>query len=82
MLFFKLFEGLIGGHVFKNVGERCTPKNHCPVSLLSAIGKVFGKLVLVNNRLFDHQEKCALFCDFQYDFKSCRSNCRLSDSCI
>ena len=27
----------------------------------------------VNNRLFDHQEKCALFCDFQYGFKSCRS---------
>ena len=27
--------------VFKNVGERSTAKNYCPVSLLSEISKVF-----------------------------------------
>ena len=31
--------------VFTNVGERSTPKNYCPVSLLSVVNKVFGKLV-------------------------------------
>ena len=39
--------------VFKNVGERSTAKNSCPVS------KVFEKLV--NNRIVDHLEKCGLF---------------------
>ena len=31
--------------VFKNVGERSTATNHCPVSLLSAVSKVFEKHV-------------------------------------
>ena len=30
--------------VFKNVGERSTAKNFCPVSLLSVVRKVFEKL--------------------------------------
>ena len=30
--------------VFKNVGERSTAKNYGPVSLLSVVSKVFGKL--------------------------------------
>ena len=30
--------------VFKNVGERSTSKNYCPVSLLSAVSKVFENL--------------------------------------
>ena len=30
--------------VFKNVGERSTAKNYCPVSLLSVVSKVFEKL--------------------------------------
>ena len=51
--------------VFKNVGERSTAKNYCPVSLLSVVSKVFEKLV--NNRIVDHLEKCGLFSDFQYD---------------
>ena len=38
--------------VFKNVGERCTAKNYCPVSLLSVVSKIFEKLV--NNRIVDH----------------------------
>ena len=54
--------------VFKNVRERSTAKNYCPVSLLSVVSKVFEKLV--NNRIVDHLEKCVLFSDFQYGFKS------------
>ena len=54
--------------VFKNVGERSTAKNYHPVSLLSVVSKVFGKLV--NNRIVDHLEKCGLFSDFQYGFRS------------
>ena len=58
-------------HVFKNVGELSTAKNYRPVSLLSMVSKVFEKLV--NSRLVDHLEKCGLFCDFQYGFRSSRS---------
>ena len=57
--------------VFKNVGERSTAKNYRPVSLLSAVSKVFEKLV--NNRIVNHLEKCGLFSDFQYGFRSSRS---------
>ena len=57
--------------VFKNVGERSTAKNYCPVSLLSVVSKVFEKSV--NNRIVDHLEKCDLFPDFQYGFRSSRS---------
>ena len=45
--------------VFKNVGERSTAKNYCPVSLLSVVNKVFEELV--NNRIVDHLEKCGVF---------------------
>ena len=61
--------------VFKNVGERSTAKNYSPVSLLSVVSKVFEKLV--NNRMVDHQEKCGLFSDFQYGFRSSRSTADL-----
>ena len=54
--------------VFKNVGEMSTYKNYLPVSLLSVVCKVFEKLV--NNRIVDHLEKCGLFSDFQYGFRS------------
>ena len=54
--------------VFKNVGERSTAKNYRPVSLLSVVSKVFEKLV--NNRIVNHLEKCGLFSDFQYGFRS------------
>ena len=57
--------------VFKNVGERSTAKNYCPVSLLSVVSKAVEKLV--NNRIADHLEKCGLFSDFQYGFRSSRS---------
>ena len=57
--------------LFKNVGERSTAKNYHPGSLLSVVSKVFEKLV--NNRIVDHREKCGLFSDFQYGFRSPRS---------
>ena len=57
--------------VFKNIGERFTAKNYHPVSLLSVVSKVFEKLV--NNRIVDHLEKCGLFSDFQYGFRSSQS---------
>ena len=57
--------------VFKNVGERPTVKSYCTVSLLSVVSKVFEKLV--NN----HLEKCGLFSDFQYGFRSSRSTADL-----
>ena len=61
--------------VFKNVGERSTAKNYRPTSRLSVVSKVFEKLV--NNRIVDHLEKCGLFSDFQYGFRSCRSTADL-----
>ena len=61
--------------VFKNVGERSTTKNYCPVSLLSVVSKVFEKLV--NNRIVDHLEKCGFFSDFQYGFRPSRSTADL-----
>ena len=60
---------------FKNVGERSTAKNYRPVSLLSVASKVFEKLV--NNKIVDHLEKCGLFPDFQYGFRSSRSTADL-----
>ena len=54
--------------VFKNVRERSTAKNYCPVSLLSVVSKVFEKLK--NNRIVDHLEKCGLYSDFQNGFRS------------
>ena len=48
--------------VFRNIGERST-------------AKVFEKLV--NNRIIDHLEKCGLFSDFQYGFRSSRSTADL-----
>ena len=61
--------------VFKNFGERSTAKSYRPVSLLSVVSKVFEKLV--NNRIVDHLEKCGLFSDFQYGFRSSRSTADL-----
>ena len=61
--------------VFKNVGVRSTAENYRPVSLLSVVSKVFEKLV--NNRIVDHLEKCGLFSDFQYVFRSSQSTADL-----
>ena len=61
--------------VFKNVGKKSTAKNYCPVSLPSVVSKVFEKLV--NNRIVGHLEKCGLFSDFQYGFRSSQSTAEL-----
>ena len=66
--------------VYKNVEERSTAKNYRPVSLLSVVSKVFEKLV--NNRIVDHLEKCGLFSDFQYGFRSFRSTADLLTVCL
>ena len=39
------------------------------------VNKVFEKLV--NSRIVDRPEKCGLFSDFQYDFRSSRSTADL-----
>ena len=54
-------------HVFKNVWERSTAEGYHPASLLSAVSKVFEKLVY--NRI-DHLEKGGLFSDYQCGFRS------------
>ena len=56
--------------VYKNVVDRSTAKNYHLVNLLSVVSKVF--IELVNNRIVDHLEKCDLFSDFQYGFRSSR----------
>ena len=61
--------------VFKNDEVMSTAKNYCSVSLFSVVGKVFEKPV--NNRIVDHLEKCGLYSDFQYDFRSSRSTADL-----
>ena len=61
--------------VFKNVGERSTAKNYLPVSLFSVVSEVFEKIV--NNKIADHLEKCGLFSDFQYSFRSSQSTADL-----
>ena len=58
--------------VFKNVAERSTTKNYHPVSFPSVVSKV-----LVNIRIVHHLEKCGLFSDFQYGFRSSRSTADL-----
>ena len=61
--------------VFKNDEVMSTAKNYCSVSLFSVVGKVFEKPV--NNRIVDHLEKCGLFSDLQYGFRSSRSTADL-----
>ena len=58
--------------VFTNVWEMSTAKNYSPASHLSLVSKVFEKFV--NDILVDHLEKCGPFSDFQYGFRSSRSN--------
>ena len=50
------------------LGEMSTAKNYHPISLLFVVSKVFKKLVC--NRTVEHLEKCGLFSDFQYGFRS------------
>ena len=47
-----------------------TAINYRTVSLLFVVSNVFEKLV--NKRIVDHLEKCGLFSDCQYSFRSSR----------
>ena len=58
-------------HIFKNVGDRYTAKTYHLFSLLSVVSKFFEKLL--NDRIVNYLEKCGLFSDFQYGFRSSRS---------
>ena len=58
--------------VFKNVGERSTVKKTTALLVFFLLKKK-----LVNNRIVDHLEKCGLFSDFQYGFRSSRSTADL-----
>ena len=61
--------------VFKNVGERSTAKNDCPINLLPVVSKVWKTL---NIRIVDYLEKCGLYSDFQYGFRSSSTANRLT----
>ena len=61
--------------VFKNVGERSTAKDYCPVSLLYMVSKVFEKLV--NDRIVDHLAKCGIFSDLQHGSRSSQATADL-----
>ena len=67
--------------VFKNVREMSTTKIYRLVNLLSVVSKVFEKLA--NNMMVDHLDKCGLFPDFQYGFRSSRATgALLKVSCL
>ena len=54
--------------IFKNVIESSAAKNYHLDSFLSVVSKAFEKLA--NNRIVDYLEKCGLYFDFQYGFRS------------
>ena len=58
--------------VFNNVGERSTAKNYHPVFSLWLVTSLKNLKII-----FDHLEKCGLFCDLQYGFRSSRSKADL-----
>ena len=61
--------------VFKNVGKDLLLKTTTLLVFLKVVSKVFEKLI--NNRIVDHLNKCGLFSDFQYGFRSSRSTADL-----
>ena len=61
--------------VFKNIVEMLQIKTTSPVSLFTAVSKVFRKLE--NNRIVDHLEKYGIFSNFQYGFRSSQSTADL-----
>ena len=57
------------------LGGGSIAENYHPASLLSMVSKAIEKLV--NNRIIDDLEKCGLFSDFQYSFRSYQSTADL-----
>ena len=74
VLLYRLLEGLIEAPVFKNAGEKSTDEIYHPVNLLSVVSEVFEKLI--NNKIVNYLQRCGLFSDFQYGF---RSSCSVTD---
>ena len=64
--------------VFKDVREKSMAKKCHPPGFLSVVNKIVEKLI--NNRLFNHLEKCGLFSNFQYGFRSSQSTVELLKS--
>ena len=61
--------------VFKNSGERSSPSNYRPISILTVISKVFE--IVINSALTKHLESNNLLSDHQYGFRSERSTADL-----
>ena len=57
--------------VFKNSGDRSSPSQYRPISLLSVMSKLFESVI--NKRVTQHLTKNNLLCDEQYGFRSSRS---------
>ena len=59
---------------FVNISEKSLATNCCSASLC-VLGKMCQKSE--NNRLVDHHQKCGLFCNFYYGFRSSSSTLHL-----
>ena len=70
----------LGSQDFWGIAHRDVNKGKSAIPLLfsrcSVVSKVFEKLV--NDSIVDHLRKCGLFSDFQYAFRSSRSNADLT----
>ena len=49
-------------------GDKSSPSNYRPISLLPAFSKIFEKLIY--ERLFDHLSKNTILSEHQYGFRS------------
>ena len=57
--------------VYKNSGDRSSPSQYRPISLLSVMSKLLESVI--NKRVIQHLTKNHLLCDEQYGFRSSRS---------
>ena len=57
--------------VFKNAGDRCSPSQYRPISLLSVMSKLFESVI--NKAVISHLDRNKLLSDNQYGFRSSRS---------
>ena len=68
ILFPRVLKGLACGICIKQYWERCTAENYRLIIIFSVVSKIFEKPV--NCRFVDNLDKCELFSDFQYGFRS------------
>ena len=57
--------------MYKNSGDRSSPSQYRPISLLSIMSKLLESVI--NKRVTKHLMKNHLLCDEQYGFRSSRS---------